>query len=64
MKAYIVVSGALFGLVGIAHVLRLFIERDGLSDSWFLVQNLALFIVCGALAVWALLLLRRQRGPV
>jgi hypothetical protein len=63
MKAYLVVSGVLFGLVGIAHLLRLFVERDRLSDPWFLAHNLALFIVGGGLAVWALQLLRRQRGP-
>ena len=63
MKAYLVVSGALFGVVGIAHLLRLFAERDRLSDAWFLGHNLALFVVGGGLAVWALQLLRRQRGP-
>ena len=63
MKAYLGVSGALFGLVGIAHFLRLFVEHDRLSESWFLAHNLALFIVGGGLALWALQLLRRQRGP-
>ena len=62
MKAYLVVSGAVFGLVGIAHLLRLFVERDQSSDPSFLAHNLALFIVGGALAVWALQLLRRQGG--
>jgi len=62
MKAYLVVSGALFGLVAIAHLLRLFVERGQSSDPSFLAHNLALFIVGGALAVWALQLLRRQRG--
>ena len=62
MKAYLVVSGALFGLVGIAHLLRLFVEGHPLSDPWFLGGNVALFIVGGGLAVWALWLLRRQRG--
>ena len=63
MKAYLVVSGALFGLVGLAHLLRLFVERDQLSDPWFLAHNLALVVVGGGLAVWALQLLRRQREP-
>jgi len=63
MKTYLVVSGALFGIVGIAHLLRLFVERDQLSDPWFLMHNLALFAVGGGLAVSALQLLRRQRGP-
>ena len=60
MKAYLVVSGILFGVVGIAHLLRLFVERDQLSEAGFLAHNLALFIVGGGLAVWALLLLRRR----
>jgi hypothetical protein len=63
MKTYLVVSGALFGLVGIAHLIRLFVERDRLSDPWFLAQNLALFVVGGGLAVAALRLLQRERGP-
>jgi hypothetical protein len=63
MKAYLVVSGTLFGLVGFAHLLRLFVERDRLSDPWFFAHNLALFIVGAGLAVWALQLLRRQRAP-
>jgi hypothetical protein len=63
MNAYLAVSGTLFGLVGIAHLLRLFVERDSLSDPRFLAHNLALFVVCGGLAIWALQLLRRQRGP-
>lgn len=63
MKTYLIVSGALFGLVGIAHLLRLFVERGQLSDPWFLAHNLALFVIGGGLAVAALQLLRRQRGP-
>ena len=63
MKAYLVVSSALFALVGIAHLLRLFIERDQLTDPWFLAHNLVAFVVGGGLAVWALKLLRRQPGP-
>jgi hypothetical protein len=63
MNAYLAISGAIFGLVGIAHLLRLFVEGHSLSDPWFLGHNVALFIVGGGLAVWALRLLRRQRGP-
>jgi len=63
MKGYLVVSGFLFGLVGVAHLLRLFVERGELADPWFLAHNLALFFVGGGLAVWALQLLRRQPGP-
>ena len=63
MKAYLVVSGAIFGLVGVAHLLRLFVEGHPLSDPWFLGSNVALFIVGGGLAIWAIRLMRRLRGP-
>jgi hypothetical protein len=63
MKAYLIVTGTLFGLVGIAHLLPLFLEGHPLSDPWFLGHNLALFLVGGALAVWAARLLVSLRGP-
>jgi len=63
MKAYLIVSGAIFGIVGVAHVLRLFVEGHSLSDRWFIAHNVALFIVGAGLALWALRLLVRGRGP-
>jgi hypothetical protein len=63
MKAYLVVTGTIFGLVGIAHLLRLFVEGHPLSDSWFLGHNVVLFLVGGGLAVWAVRLLVSLRGP-
>jgi hypothetical protein len=63
MKAYLVVTGTIFGLVGIAHLLRLFGEGHPLSDPWFLGHNLGLFLVGGALAVWAARLAMSLRGP-
>jgi hypothetical protein len=63
MKAYLVVTGGVFGLVGIAHLLRLFVEGQPLSDPWFLGHNVALFLVGGGLAVWATRLLVSLRGP-
>jgi hypothetical protein len=63
MKAYLVVTGTIFALVGIAHLLRLFVERHPLSDPWFLVHNLGLFLVCEALAIWAARLVVSLRGP-
>lgn len=61
MKAYLVTTGAIFGLIGIAHVLRLFLEGTPLSDPWFLGTNLALFVVGGGIAVWAARLLAGLR---
>jgi len=63
VKAYLAVSGAIFGLLGIAHLFRLFTEGHPASDPFFLGENVALFVVSAALAVWALQLLRRPRGP-
>jgi hypothetical protein len=63
MKAYLVVTGTIFGLVGVAHLIRLFFEGHPLSDPWFLGSNLALFVVGGGLAVWATRLAMRLRGP-
>ena len=57
MKAYLIITGSIFGLIGIAHLLRLFFEGHSLSDPWFLASNLALFIVGGGIAVWAARLL-------
>ena len=36
MNAYLIVAGAIFGLIGIAHLPRLFFEGHALSDPWFL----------------------------
>lgn len=63
MKAYLLVTGAIFGLMGIGHLLRLFVEGHPLSDPWFFGINVALFIVGGGLAVWAMRLLMRLREP-
>ena len=63
MKAYLIVTGTIFGLVGVAHLLRLFVEGHAFSDPWFLGHNLSLFVVGGGLAAWAARLLVRLRGP-
>jgi hypothetical protein len=62
VKSYLIVTGSIFGLIGVAHLLRLFIEGRPLSDSWFLASNLALFMVGGGFAVWAGRLLVSLRG--
>lgn len=61
MKAYLLVTGIIFAVVGIAHLLRLFLEGHPLSDSWFLGHNMARFLVGGGLAVWAMRLLASLR---
>jgi hypothetical protein len=65
MKAYLLVTGSLFGLVGVAHLLRLFLEPGHTisSDPWFFGGNMALFVVGGGVAAWAFRLLRELRTP-
>ena len=65
MKAYLLVTGSLFGLVGVAHLLRLVIEPGHTlsSDPWFFGGNVALFVLGGGVAAWAVRLLRRLRAP-
>ena len=63
MKAYLIVTGTIFGLGGIAHLLPVFLEGHPLSDPWFIGHNLALFLVGVALAAWAARLLMSLRGP-
>jgi hypothetical protein len=62
MKAYLLLTGGLFGLVGVAHLARLFVERDQASDISFLAINLGLFVLGVGVAVWAGLLLRALRS--
>ena len=63
MKAYLIVTGCLFGLVGGAHLLRLFVESGhAMTDIHWLAPNLGLFLVGGGIAVWAVRLYRLQ-GP-
>lgn len=56
MKAYLLITGSLFGLVGGAHLVRVFAEggHSFSADPLFYVANLGLFVVVGRLALWAL----------
>jgi hypothetical protein len=55
MKAYLITSGTLFGLLVVAHILRIIVEGlRVVRDPWFV-----LFTIAGAaLAIWAFRLLR------
>lgn len=55
MKAYLMTSGAIFGLLVVAHLLRIVAEGPHLArDPWFVLVTIA----AGVLCVWALRLLR------
>ena len=57
MKTYVVTTGMLFGLVTLAHVLRIVYESRALaSDPWYLLITVA----TAALSVWACLLVARR----
>jgi hypothetical protein len=56
MKAYIITSGAVFGLLTIAHILRVVAEGPHLATNpGFILITLA----SAALCIWALSTLRR-----
>jgi hypothetical protein len=55
MKAYVMTTGALFGLVTLAHLLRIYEEGPQLAtDPWFILLTVA----AGAICLWAVRLLR------
>jgi hypothetical protein len=63
MKAYLICTGLIFAVLGVAQGVRLFVEGDhaGSTDSGFVLAHLALCLGGVGFAVWARSLLRRQR---
>jgi drug/metabolite transporter (DMT)-like permease len=60
MKAYLITTAAVFGLLTLAHILRAVQEGSSLASSpWFILLTLASAVLCA----WALLLLRRLAPP-
>lgn len=57
MKAYVIATGVLFGLLTLAHVWRMFEEPHVASDPWFLLVTIAI----AALGVVAWRVARRAR---
>lgn len=59
MKAYLITTGTVFGLITLAHVLRVIVEGGGLArDPWFVLLTL----IAAALSFWAWRLLGRSSG--
>ena len=55
MKAYVMTTGALFGLLTLAHLLRIITESRSLAtDPWYVLIT----VVTAALCLWAWRLLR------
>ena len=54
MKAYLIVTGTIFGLIAIAHVLRTIAEWSRLAtEPGFYLQGPGLGIVAAVLSFWA-----------
>jgi uncharacterized membrane protein len=58
MKAYLITTGALFGLITIAHLWRMVYEGHLATDPWYLILTVAAAFLC----LWAGRLLRLSRG--
>ena len=55
MRAYLLTSGAVFGLLVLAHIVRVFIEGPGvMGEPVFAIAT----VLAAALCLWALRLLR------
>ena len=60
MKAYVMTTGAVFGLITLAHLLRIVAEGPRVAtDPWFLL----LTVLAGTLCLWAWRLLRLTSRP-
>ncbi len=59
MKAYLITTGTLFGLLALAHLLWTIQEwRRLAADPWFVLQGPGIGVVAGVLSFWAWRLLR------
>jgi hypothetical protein len=56
MKAFLIASGIIFGLIVMAHIARITVEPHLLRDPWFIVLTL----VAAGLSVWAWVLVLRS----
>jgi hypothetical protein len=60
MKAYVITTGLLFGVLTVAHLLRIALENRNLATDPFYVLITA---ATAALGVWAWRLLRLSKRP-
>ena len=61
MRAYLCITGSLFGLLAIAHLLRTFAEwRRLTTDGWFYLEGPGIGLLGAALSFWAWRLLRSK----
>lgn len=46
MKTYVITTGAIFGLLTLAHLWRMTVERHLASDPWYLLITVATAVLC------------------
>ena len=63
VKAYLVVTGLLFGLLAFAHLLLTILEWPRLADPWFVLQGPGIGVAAATLCFWAWRLLRASARP-
>lgn len=56
MKAYLITTGVIFGLITVAHILRMATEGAHLKEPVYILLTL----LSAALSIWAVQLLRRS----
>ncbi|MDE2090812.1 MAG: hypothetical protein KGJ08_02785 [Gammaproteobacteria bacterium] len=62
MKAYLTISGTIFGLLALWHVFELITHWRTLeSDQWFTISTSAVIVLSGVLCIWAWVLLKLNR---
>lgn len=62
MKAYLITTGSIFGLIAVLHGLRAITEYRLLAtDPWYFLGMAALGVLAAALSVWAWRLLAKTR---
>lgn len=60
MKAYVITTGVIFGLLTLAHLWRVFAQEPHLArDPWFILFT----VIAAGLCLWAWRLLRRSPRP-
>jgi hypothetical protein len=57
MRAYVITTGILFGLLTIAHLARMFVEKQFAVDAVYWGITALTAVLCG----WAVYVLRRSR---
>ena len=60
MRAYVITTGLVFGLLTVAHLMRIVREDPSLAAD---PAYLAITAAAGALSIWAVYVLRRAKQP-